>query len=104
MNHFEDIQGRQIAKGIEGKYIHGAAITFGYVSIKEGSILPSHSHLHEQVTFVIEGELEMTVGNETYHLIPGTAQVIPSNVSHSAIAKKACTVIDVFTPSRDDYR
>lgn len=99
-----DLPVREIAGGIGGKYIHGTGITFGYVTITEGSILPAHSHIHEQVTYIIEGELEMKVGNELVILRAGSVQVIPSNVTHSAIAKKPCIVIDVFTPSRDDYR
>ncbi len=104
MLHLKDIPSKELAAGINGKYLHGSAITFGYVTIKAGSILPAHHHIHEQITFVVEGELEMTIGNETFTLTAGTAHVISSGVTHSAIARKDCTVIDVFSPVRDDYR
>lgn len=104
MKHLNDIRSKELAPGILGKYIHGAGTTLGYVAIAAGSILPEHHHVHEQITFIIEGELEMMIGGETMLLTAGTSHVIPSNTIHSAIAKTECKVIDVFSPARDDYR
>ena len=104
MQHLNDLPSKEIARGIQGKYIHGLGTTFGYVKIEAGSILPAHQHLHEQITFVLEGELEMKIGDQTYLLTAGTAHVIPCNTPHSATARIRCTVIDVFSPARDDYR
>ena len=104
MLHLNDISSKELTLGIDGKYLHGSSMTFGYVTIKAGSILPAHDHIHEQITFVVEGELEMTIGDETFTLTKGTAHVISSRTRHSAIAKKDCIVIDVFSPVRDDYR
>lgn len=104
MQHLDDISAREIATGILGKYIHGTTTTLGHVHIKAGSILPPHHHVHEQITFIIEGELEMTVGTETFLLSTGSSQVIETGIPHSAVAKTDCIVIDVFSPARDDYR
>ena len=104
MQHLNDISSKEIATGIQGKYVHGSGTTFGYVKIKAGSILPAHHHIHEQITFVLDGELEMKIGDDTYLLTAGTVHVIPSDKPHSAIARIDCTVIDVFSPARDDYR
>jgi quercetin dioxygenase-like cupin family protein len=100
----DEIAPKELAAGLIGKYVHGSAITLGYVTIKAGSILPAHHHIHEQITFVIEGELELTVENDTFTLTEGTAHVIASAKVHSAIARKDCIVVDVFSPVRDDYR
>jgi len=104
MQHLNDIPTKRIAPGIDGKYIHGSSSTFGFVHIKAGSILNKHHHAQEQITFIAEGELEMTIGDDTYLLSKGMVHVIPSNTPHSAIARIDCTVIDVFSPTRDDYR
>ena len=100
----EEIPSKELVAGIIGKYVHGSAITLGYVTIKAGSILPAHHHIHEQITFVIEGELELTVENETFTLTKGTSHIIASDKVHSAVARKNCIVVDVFSPVRDDYR
>jgi unsaturated pyranuronate lyase len=104
MQHLNDIPSKEIAKGILGKYVHGSGTTLGYVTIEAGSILATHQHVHEQITYIVEGELEMTIGGETFSLKAGTVHVIPSNTPHSAIARMDCTVIDVFSPTREEYK
>lgn len=104
MTHIKDIPSKEIAPGISGKYVHGTRTTFGYVDIKAGSVLQEHHHLQEQITYIAEGELEMVVGGASLLLSAGSVHVIPSNTPHSAFARTDCTVIDVFSPTRDDYR
>ncbi|HSF46065.1 MAG TPA: cupin domain-containing protein [Chitinophagaceae bacterium] len=103
MNHISNIKVKHIIEGISGQYIHGDQTTFGLVEVKQGSILPQHQHPHEQITFILEGELEMTIGGETMTLKPGNFHVIHSNVPHSAVAHVDCKLIDVFSPVREDY-
>ena len=104
MDHISDINAKQIIKGVFGQYIHGNQTTFGMVEVKEGSVIPLHHHPHEQITFILEGELEMTIGGETMTLKPGNFHVIHSNVPHSAGAHVDCKLIDVFSPVREDYK
>jgi quercetin dioxygenase-like cupin family protein len=104
MDHINNITGKQIIEGISGKYIHGDQTTLGVVEVKKGSLLPLHHHHNEQITYMLEGELEMTIGGETMTLKPGNFHVIPSNVPHSAVAHMDCKLIDVFSPAREDYR
>jgi quercetin dioxygenase-like cupin family protein len=104
MPHLDEIKGKELTKGILGKYLHGTNMTAGWVTIKAGSDLAVHQHPHEQITIMLEGKLEMKIGDETYLLEPGTMQVIPSNTPHGAIAHTDCVLIDVFNPIREDYR
>ena len=104
MPHLDEIKKKLLTEGINGQYVHGEKSTFGYVTIDKGSALPAHSHPHEQITMIVEGKREMNRCDETYMLLPGTIQVIPSNVLHSAIAHTACVLLDIFTPVREEYR
>lgn len=104
MQSIKDIKPKELVAGISGHYAHGAALTLGYVEIKEGAILPEHYHPHEQITFIMEGQLDMTIGGKFIPLTAGMYYVIPSNVPHSAIAKTDCKAIDVFNPVREDYK
>jgi quercetin dioxygenase-like cupin family protein len=79
-------------------------MSVAHVRIEEGAILPEHFHVHEQVTNMIEGQLEMTVNGDTKVCSGGDMVVIPSNVPHSARAITACKLIDVFQPVREDYK
>lgn len=99
-----DLKQNEIAPGFLARFIHTAGVTIAYVNIKSGSVLPEHSHVQDQITQVIEGKLELTVGGETQVVSAGQIAVIPSNVKHSAIARSECKVIDVFNPVREDYK
>jgi quercetin dioxygenase-like cupin family protein len=71
--------------------------------IDKGAELPEHSHMHEQVVHVYEGELQVTVAGETAVLRGGMVGVIPANAVHSGRALTNCRVMDAFYPRREDY-
>ena len=99
-----DIKKKTLSPGIIGQYVHGALATLGHVTIEKGSVLAAHNHPHEQITMILEGKLEMKIGNEIHMLTEGMIHVIPSNVIHSAIAHSDCKLIDVFSPVREEYK
>lgn len=104
MQLIKNIRPKELVPGIDGYYVHGMQMTLGYVEIKAGSVLPGHNHMHEQITYIIEGQLDMVIGGKSISLTTGMYYVIPSNVPHSAVAATDCKVIDVFNPTREDYR
>ncbi|MBI2518413.1 MAG: cupin domain-containing protein [Opitutae bacterium] len=79
-------------------------MTFGEVELDADTDLPMHSHPHEQVTYVLSGRFQFTVGDQTTVLEPGMAALIPGGVQHGGRTLTACRVIDVFAPVREDYR
>lgn len=95
---------KQVSPGIDGYYAHGQSSTLGYVEIKQGAVLKEHQHVHEQITYIIEGQLDMIIGGTPCSLTAGMCYVIPSNTPHSAKAVTDCKVIDAFSPVREDYR
>ena len=99
-----DLTSREIIAGFHGRFVHTDNITFSYWEIEQDAVLPEHSHPHEQISMVVEGRLEMTLDGETRVLEPGLIAVIPGHTPHSAVARTACRVVDVFYPVREDYR
>ncbi len=95
---------KEIIPGYSAKFIHTDNMTFSFFDVKAGAALPEHSHPHEQVTQVLEGEFELTVEGKPFRLLPGTVFVISSNMRHSGLAITYCKLLDVFTPVREDYR
>jgi quercetin dioxygenase-like cupin family protein len=85
------------------RLVHSASITFAYWSLTEGAELPEHSHPHEQVAHVLEGEFELVIAGEMQRLRPGMVAIIPSNATHSGSAVLNCSLLDVFHPVREDY-
>ena len=100
----KNIKPKDLAPGITGYYAHGDSMTFGYVELKKGSSVPLHQHIQEQITYILEGELDMIIDGQQCLLTAGMYHVIPSNIFHSAVAKTNCKVIDAFSPVRQDYK
>jgi quercetin dioxygenase-like cupin family protein len=104
MENIDNLPVRELLPGFFGKFIHGDKGTVTIWEIKKGSLLETHHHVHEQITYVLEGELEMVIGGINYLFTAGMVHVIPSNTPHSAIAKTDVKVIDFFSPAREDYK
>lgn len=69
---------------------------------KGGEGLP-HSHPHVQTTYVSTGRFQFTVSGETKTLVPGDAMIIPTNALHSCVCLEEGSLLDAFTPRRDDF-
>ena len=95
---------KQLQPGITAHVAHLERMTLSEAELTDGAVLPTHQHPHEQCSYVLEGRLEFTVGNETKVLEPGMCALIPGGTPHSARALTACRVLDVFSPVREDYR
>jgi quercetin dioxygenase-like cupin family protein len=104
MQPIKSIPPKKLMPGITGYYAHGEKMTFGLVELKAGSVVPLHQHLHEQTTYIIEGQLDMEIGGEACPMTAGMYHIIPSNTPHSAIARTDCRAIDVFGPVREEYK
>lgn len=91
--------------GLVMQSVVGGKLMANWVTIEPNQIVPRHQHPHEQLGIMLEGELELTLGEETRLLGPGDAYTIPPQLPHSArTLDKGCVVLDIFTPPRDDYR
>lgn len=82
----------------------GVAMMLSMVTFEPHSVVPDHSHPHEQMGVMISGRLEFTVGGITRVLGPGDIWRIPGGVVHRVIALDGPAVaLDVFHPIREDY-
>jgi quercetin dioxygenase-like cupin family protein len=61
-----------------------------------------HSHPHEQISYCVAGRFEYSLDGRTLSLSPGDSVYVPSNARHGAKALGAGTLLDVFTPVRED--
>jgi quercetin dioxygenase-like cupin family protein len=100
----DELKPREIAPNFFAKLIHSETLSFSFVESKAGSKLPEHSHVNEQYSYVLDGEIEMTIGEEKMILNKNKFAVIPSNVKHSAIVISDCKILDVFYPVRQEYK
>jgi len=65
----EELPELKISEGIIGRAVTARTMTVMHVVIEAGALVPEHSHYHEQVVNVIEGELELVVEGEKHNLV-----------------------------------
>jgi quercetin dioxygenase-like cupin family protein len=96
---------QRIWESVHGRAIHGERITLGVIELDANSVVPEHSHEPEQLGICLAGSLLFRVGDESRELRPGDTWSIPSNVPHEvSVGPEGAVVLDVFAPTRDDWR
>lgn len=95
----------QIFPGVQIHTLAGQNMMLSYVEFEPHSVVELHSHPHEQMGLLLEGELTFVIGDERHVVKPGQMWRIPGGVPHSATAgPQRVLALDVFHPVRDDYR
>jgi unsaturated pyranuronate lyase len=100
----EDVRPLELAPGVTAQPLFGEGAMLNLLTFEPGAEVPVHSHPHEQLGHVLEGELELTIGPAVYALSRGDAYQIPGGTEHAARSEAGCVVMDVFQPVREDYR
>ena len=104
--HWTDVPQEQVKPDLSRRLVTGERIMLANVELETGCVVPQHAHVHEQVSYVLEGWLRLTIGEdggEVYDLRAGDVVTIPSNVPHAAQALEHTRVLDVFSPPREDW-
>jgi len=100
----DEIEWEVVGEGVKRKIMaYDDKIMLVNVHFDKGGVGPMHEHYHSQVTYVVSGEFELTIGDETKMMKGGDAFYIPPHVLHGAICRKSGVLIDVFSPIREDF-
>ena len=88
--------------GWRGRYFDSNNMTFGHYVFDAGSSIHEHSHPNEEVWNIIEGRLQVTIGDESRVAGPGFVAIVPPNMPHSVKAITSGRAIVVDHPLRRD--
>jgi quercetin dioxygenase-like cupin family protein len=97
-------EAREIMPGFRGHFVHSEHTTHVFWDADEGASVPEHAHPHEQIVSMLEGTLELVLAGTMHVLSAGDVLVIEGGQPHSATARTACKILDVFSPVREEYR
>jgi len=103
---WDDIPVETVNPSMTRQIVTGERMTVARISFKDGFLVPLHSHVHEQITQVIEGRMRFSFGEDKGEVIeagPGSVIVIPSNLPHEALCIGDVVEMDMWTPRRDDW-
>jgi len=100
-----DLLATEMLPGITRRAVYLDNVMLTFFDFEPGTVVPEHAHPHEQITYVLEGAMVFTLGEETRTLRPGDGVCIPPNVPHSASILDAPTrALDAWHPVREDYK
>ncbi|WP_058485784.1 cupin domain-containing protein [Defluviitalea phaphyphila] len=105
-NYFlnSDVEFEDLGGGVKRKILaHNKNLMIVEVHFEEGSIGEIHSHPHEQITYVIEGEFEFNIDGNKKILKKGDSTYKQPNIKHGAVCLKKGILLDIFTPCREDF-
>ena len=96
----------QVTDMIDRRLITCNRMMLAHVYLKQGAIVPRHSHHNEQITYILEGALKFWIGDAGEREVivrAGEVLTIPSNVPHRAEALEDTLDVDIFDPPRQDW-
>ncbi|MEO7736412.1 MAG: cupin domain-containing protein [Kofleriaceae bacterium] len=105
-HRWDDMPRQRVTDVIDRRLVVGERMMLAHVYLKKGAIVPRHSHDNEQLTYILEGSLRFSIGEdgaEQLVLRAGEVLVIPPNVLHEAEALEDTLDVDVFCPPRQDW-
>lgn len=91
-------------KGIDQKtLVHGSKTLMTEFVLQKGSILPMHSHPHEQTGYLVSGHMRLTIGGERFEVKPRDSWCIAGGIVHGADILEDSIAVEVFAPVREEY-
>lgn len=102
---WDQVELEQVNEKLSRRLITGDQVMLTHVYLKKGCIVPKHSHMNEQFTYILEGALKFFVGDKGDEIVVRAGEVlhVPGDVPHEAHALEDTLDVDVFYPPREDW-
>ena len=99
-----DVPWETVADGVRRQVLgYGPDLMMVRVEFEPGAVGALHHHLHRQVTYVAAGSFEASVDGRKERLGAGDCFFVAADLVHGVVALERGTLIDVFTPAREDF-
>ena len=103
-----DAKSTTIKPGIKRRFLHTENLMMVTIEFEGGpwdTPDPLHNHVHEQITYVAEGEVIFFSEGEPDHILKkGDMVSIPSMRKHAIqLLSAKAVLIDSFNPPREDF-
>jgi quercetin dioxygenase-like cupin family protein len=100
---WRDVELEDINPLFQRQMIVGQDVMLARVLLKKGCIVPLHSHVNEQLTYILEGALKFWIDGREIVVHAGEVLTIPPNMPHKAEALEDTVDLDIFHPPRADW-
>lgn len=74
------------------------------VAFSDGAQGDEHAHVHEQISYCLEGSFDYHIGQTHYRMEPGDTIYVPANQPHGCrLLTPHGRLLDIFTPFRENF-
>jgi quercetin dioxygenase-like cupin family protein len=101
---WKEMEQEQLNPKVGRRAFHANNMTIARLEIQKGAVVPEHSHINEQISMIESGALQFFIGGSERIVRGGEVLVIPPDVPHGVVALEDTIVVDMFAPSRDDWK
>jgi quercetin dioxygenase-like cupin family protein len=101
----DDVQPYTLPDGTVRRVLsYGGGMMLVQFTFDSGVTAPIHSHMHEQIGYVVSGEIDLFMdGQPTVRLRAGGSYYVPPHVRHGIATHAPTVLVDCFTPIREDF-
>jgi quercetin dioxygenase-like cupin family protein len=100
---WDEVELEQLNPLLQRQFVVGRDVMVARVLMKKGCIVPEHSHVNEQITYILDGALKFWIDGKEIVVHAGEVLTIPPNMPHKAEALADTVDLDVFNPPRADW-
>jgi quercetin dioxygenase-like cupin family protein len=103
VHNWEEVAMEQLNPLLARQAVHTANLTVARIHLSKGAVVPSHSHMNEQMTVLQKGRLRFVFEGGEVVLEAGQMLEIPSHAPHAVHALEDSVAMDLFAPRREDW-
>ena len=101
---WNDVPASEFHDGVHLHAIGGEQVCICRATYEPGKQVPRHAHEHtEQVMFILDGAVEMTVEEETATLTAGDVAVVNRGLRHRLFSERGVTFMEALAPVPLDH-
>jgi quercetin dioxygenase-like cupin family protein len=100
---WQDVELEQLNPLLQRQHVVGESVMVARILMKKGSVVPLHSHVNEQISYILEGALQFRIDGREIVVRSGEVLCIPPNMPHEALALEDTEDLDIFNPPRQDW-
>ncbi len=104
VKHREETIAIRLGGGVQRRILaHNPDLMAVEVTFEAGAVGTEHTHPHTQCSYVLSGAFRYSVEGEEVLLRQGDSIVVPGGSVHGTVCVEQGTLLDIFTPQREDF-
>lgn len=99
------IESIEVINGIYRKtLVYNDTVMLCLFILNKNAEIPLHNHEADQIGYIVKGRVKFITEKEEFIAKEGDGYVFDSFQKHGAIILEDTEIIEVFSPTRDDYK